>query len=187
MTVTPQQIEAERAYLLRYARAQLQDQAAAEDAVQDALLAALEGQARVAGQSSVRTWLTSILRFKLVDVIRRQGREQATDLSEDTDLSDLDGLFDGHGAWQQAVRAWGVPEEGLLAKQFWQVYQQCAQAMPKRTAMVFSMREVMDMDIAEICQNLSITATNCSVMLYRARMSLRECLETRWFQQEVAR
>jgi RNA polymerase sigma-70 factor (ECF subfamily) len=187
MSASPEQIEAERPWLLRYARAQLQDQAAAEDAVQDALLAALEGRERFAGQASVRTWLISILRFKLVDTIRRQHREVATDLSEDTDLSDLDGVFDGQGAWQQAVRAWGVPEEGLLAKQFWQVYQQCAQAMPKRTAMVFAMREVMDMDIADICQNLSITATNCSVMLYRARMSLRECLETRWFQQEIAR
>jgi RNA polymerase sigma-70 factor (ECF subfamily) len=186
MTVTPAQIEAERPYLLRYARAQLQDQAAAEDAVQDTLLAALEGRERFAGQASLRTWLTSILRFKLIDSIRRQGREVATDLSEDTDLSDLDGVFDGKGHWQQAVRAWGVPEEGLLAKQFWQVYQHCAQAMPKRTAMVFAMREVMDMDIAEICQNLSITATNCSVMLYRARLSLRECLEIRWFQKEGA-
>ncbi|WP_174874418.1 sigma-70 family RNA polymerase sigma factor [Vogesella oryzae] len=179
------EIEAERPYLLRYARSQLQDAAAAEDAVQDTLLAALQGRERFAGGASLRTWLTSILRFKLIDVVRRQSRESTIDLGEDLDLADLDAVFDGSGHWAHAVRAWGAPEESLLAQQFWQVYQQCAQVMPKRTAMVFAMREVMDMDIAEICQNLDITATNCSVMLYRARLSLRECLEIRWFQREA--
>ncbi|MFC3532968.1 sigma-70 family RNA polymerase sigma factor [Vogesella facilis] len=184
MTPSDADIEAERPYLLRYARAQLHDTAAAEDAVQDTLLAALQGRERFSGASSLRTWLTAILRFKLVDTVRRQSRETTVDLGEDLDLSDLEGVFDASGHWAHAVRSWGAPEESLLAQQFWQVYQQCAQVMPKRTAMVFAMREVMDMDIADICKNLAITAANCSVMLYRARLSLRECLETRWFQRE---
>lgn len=180
------EIEAERPYLLRFARAQLRDGAAAEDAVQEALLAALQARERFAGKASVRTWLTSILRFKLVDIVRKQHREIATDLSPDLDLHDLDGLFAADGHWQGKVSAWGVPEQSLLAKQFWQVYEACAQAMPQRTALVFAMREVLDMEIGEICQNLEISATNCSVMLYRARMSLRECLQLRWFEGEKA-
>lgn len=180
------EIEAERPYLLRFARAQLRDEAAAEDAVQEALLAALQARERFAGKSSVRTWLTSILRFKLIDIVRKQHREIATDLSPDLDLHDLDGLFAADGHWQDKVSAWGVPEQSLLATQFWQVYESCAQAMPQRTALVFAMREVLDMEIGEICQNLEISATNCSVMLYRARMSLRECLQLRWFEGEKA-
>lgn len=179
-----EEIEAERPYLLRFARAQLRDAAAAEDAVQDALLGALESRERFSGKSSLRTWLTSILRFKLIDIVRRQHREIATDLSEDLDDSDFDGVFAGQGHWQEKVSAWGAPEQSLLATQFWRVYESCAQAMPQRTALVFAMREVLDMDISEICQNLEISATNCSVMLYRARMSLRECLQLRWFQGE---
>lgn len=181
MSPTEKEIEAERPYLLRYALAQLRDQAAAEDAVQEALLAALEGRQKFAGQSSLRTWLTSILRFKLIDIVRKQHREVATDLAEDLDDSDLDGVFAASGHWQEKVAAWGVPEQSLLANQFWQVYERCAKSMPKRMAMAFAMREVLDMEIAEICQNLEITATNCSVLLYRARMNLRECLGLHWF------
>lgn len=186
MPPSVEQIEAERPYLLRFALAQLRDSAAAEDAVQDALLAALEARERFAGKASLRTWLTSILRFKLIDIVRKQHREVATDLSEDLGDSDVDGLFSASGHWQEKVSAWGAPEQSLLAAQFWQVYARCAEAMPRRTALVFAMREVLDMEISEICQNLEISATNCSVMLYRARMSLRECLQLRWLQGENA-
>ena len=175
-------IEAERPYLLRFARAQLNDQAAAEDAVQEAMLAAMEGRERFAGQSSLRTWLTSILRFKLIDIVRKQHREVASDLSAELEDGDLDGLFSRSGHWQEKISPWGVPEQSLLASQFWLVYERCAKSMPRRNALVFAMREVLDMDIAEICQNLEISATNCSVILYRARMSLRECLQLHWFQ-----
>jgi RNA polymerase sigma-70 factor (ECF subfamily) len=43
------------------------------------------------------------------------------------------------------------------------------------------MREWLDYETAEICKELGITSTNCFVMLYRARMRLRECLELNWF------
>src|SRR5258706_5562375 len=70
------QIEGLRPYLLRYATLQLRDAAAAEDAVQEALLAALAGDANFAGLSKLRTWLTGILKHKIVDAIRRQSRER---------------------------------------------------------------------------------------------------------------
>lgn len=53
--------------------------------------------------------------------------------------------------------------------------------LPKNTARAFHMREVLEMETDEICKALGITATNCWVLLYRARMSLRECLQTTWF------
>ena len=64
------------------------------------------------------------------------------------------------------------------------MYEECASRMPKRVALVFAMREIMDMDIDAICKALSISATNCSVILYRARMSLRLCLDRKWFGHE---
>jgi len=69
-------VESLRPYLLRYATLQLRDAAAAEDAVQDALLAALSAEASFAGRSNLRTWLTGILKHKIVDAIRRQNRER---------------------------------------------------------------------------------------------------------------
>lgn len=179
--ITPELIEAERPYLFRYALAQLRDRQAADEVVQETLLAALESRSSFAGKSAPRTWLTSILRFKLIDALRRQSREVLTESFEDTlDDSDIDALFDASGHWQHAIREWSGPEQELVAKQFWEVFERCSQVMPRRTAMAFVMREVIGMEIADICNNLGITATNCSVLLYRARMSLRECFEIRW-------
>src|SRR5207302_2162297 len=63
-------VERERPYLLRYASLQLRDRHTAEDAVQETLLAALAGEGAFAGRSNLRTWLTGILKHKIVDAIR---------------------------------------------------------------------------------------------------------------------
>lgn len=173
-----------RPALFRYAFYQLGDEAAAHDAVQETLLGALEKRESFAGDSSLKTWLTGILKHKVLDMQRRLYRDPLLinpNLDEE-DISDLDTLFDRSGHWgTEAPRRWQRPEESLEDRQFWQVYENCCHLMPRRTAMIFTMREVSGLEIAEICQELGITATNCSVMLYRARMSLRLCLEKNWF------
>lgn len=176
-----------RPYLLRYANLHLRDASQAEDVVQETLLAAL--QANFSGQSSLRTWLTGILKHKIVDLIRKQSREAPLTSGDDDEQSDdFDTLFTRFGHWTGAdePHPWQQPAGALESRQFWRVYQECAQRMPKRIALVFSMREVMDMDIDDICKALSISATNCSVILYRARMSLRLCLDKHWFGKENA-
>lgn len=184
MTLDHAALAQHRPYLLRYALQQLRDEGQAEDVVQETLLAALQGN--FSGQSSLRTWLTGILKHKIIDLIRRQSREAplpgAADSDDDT-LDDFDALFDRRDHWtsEDTPQAWQQPNAALESKQFWKVYEACAQLMPQRLALVFSMREVMDMDIDEICKSLSISATNCSVILYRARMSLRLCLDKNWF------
>jgi RNA polymerase sigma-70 factor (ECF subfamily) len=173
-----------RPYLLRFALQQLRDEGQAEDVVQETLLAALQGN--FSGQSSLRTWLTGILKHKIIDLIRKQSREAplaATAEGEEDNLDDFDALFDQRGHWtdDDKPQTWQQPNAALESKQFWKVYEACAGLMPQRLALVFSMREVLDMDIDEICKSLSISATNCSVILYRARMSLRLCLDKNWF------
>lgn len=188
MAINTNDLEALRSYLLRFALYQLRDEALAEDAVQETLLAALQGGDSFSGQSSLKTWLTGVLKHKIADAQRRRSREPllATPLDEE-DLSDFDGLFDKTGHWgSDKPRRWQQPEAALEDQQFWQVYRQCAQRMPARSALVFTLREVQGLDIDEICQNLEISATNCSVLLYRARMSLRLCLEKNWFGREGA-
>lgn len=176
-------IEGERAYLLRYARLQLRDPAQAEDAVQETLLAALEGAARFAGKSSLRTWLTGILKHKIIDQLRRAGREQAlTGIDDDRPEAEaVDALFAPDGHWREFPAQWGNPDTALENSRFWTAFEECAQRLPARTARVFMMREIMDMPTEDICKELDITATNCWVMLHRARLTLRECLELQWF------
>jgi RNA polymerase sigma-70 factor (ECF subfamily) len=171
-----------RGYLLRVAVLQLRDNDVAEDVVQDTLLAALQGASGFSGRSSLKTWLTGILKHKIVDVIRRKGREPAfASLDEESQLEDLDALFDETGHWENPPANWGNPESALSQQQFMTVMQMCLEKLPPNTARVFMMREVMELESDEICKELAITSTNLWVILYRARIALRQCLEQSWF------
>ena len=182
--VAPSELEQFRGYLLRYALLQLRDPALAEDVVQETLLAAVEGGARFSGKSTVKTWLTGILKHKIIDQLRRQSREQpliAGDGDERSEADVIDALFQADGHWRSAPADWGDPGKAFEDRKFWETFETCARFMPVKTARVFMMREVMELTTEEICKELGITATNCWVMLHRARLSLRECLESKWF------
>ncbi|HKE42101.1 MAG TPA: sigma-70 family RNA polymerase sigma factor [Casimicrobiaceae bacterium] len=177
------QVQSHRAYLLRVAQLQLRDTALSEDVVQDTLVAALQGEAGFSGKSSLKTWLTGILKHKIVDAIRQRSRAPAfASLEEECRIDDFDALFDETGHWENPPADWGGdPESQLSQQQFLEVMQLCLENLPPNTARAFMMREVMELDADEICQQLTITSNNLWVILYRARMALRECLERRWF------
>ncbi|HEY0907475.1 MAG TPA: sigma-70 family RNA polymerase sigma factor [Methylophilus sp.] len=166
-------------YLYRFALARLRDPHQAEDVVQETLLAAIK-QSNFAEQSSPRTWLTGILKHKIIDCLRKQVREiPASALMAEADAN-MDEFFDDSGHWAEKPQAWDIPHDALQQKQFLQVLQDCMQRLPTKLAAIFSMRDVDEMDNAEICKALDITTTNAWVMLYRARMGLRKCLELHW-------
>jgi RNA polymerase sigma-70 factor, ECF subfamily len=173
-----------RGYLLRVAVLQLRDNDLAEDVVQDTLVAALAGAQGFSGRSSLKTWLTGILKHKIIDAIRRKTREPAVaSLDDEIQLEDMDALFDESGHWDNPPADWGDPEAALSRTQFMDIMQFCLEKLPPNTARVFMMREVMELESAEICKELKITSTNLWVILYRARMALRQCLEQNWFAQ----
>lgn len=182
------QIEAQRAYLLRYALLQLRDAAAAEDAVQETFLAALAGESGFAGRSSLRTWITGILKHKITDTLRRTRHEQPLEQANpENELAQLDALFVEDGHWRDAPADWGDPDRALEEKQFFAALETCLGRLPARTARVFLMREHMGLETCDICKELGISATNCWVMLYRARVTLRQCLEATWFRTKGTR
>ena len=177
-----QDIETHRPYLLRFAMLQLRDSSAAEDAVQETLLAAIQGIANFSGGSSLRTWLVGILKHKIIDHIRRQQKSVSLDANGDeASLDDIDELFRSDGHYAQDPAAWQAPDAALHEKDFFHALERCMAGLPDKTARVFVMREVLEMETAEICKQLGITSTNCWVLLYRARMALRVCLEQGWF------
>jgi RNA polymerase sigma-70 factor (ECF subfamily) len=174
-----------RPMLLRFARLQLRDEAAAEDAVQECLLAALAAEKQFAGNAALRTWLTAILRNKIVDHIRRGAREPSVQIiDDDGDERDFDALFQADGHWAEPPADWGDPQRTLENKRFHDVLEACMDVLPAKIARVFMMREFLGLETEEICKELSISATNCWVALYRARMRLRECLQLNWFGSE---
>lgn len=172
-------LERHRPQLLKYALLQLRNHAQAEDAVQETLIAALRGINGFAGGSTLRTWLTGILKHKIIDAIRKSSREVSLDRFESS-ADDMDGLFRPDGHYLDKPADWGDPEEALSRQRFFAVLEQCMESLPKATAQAFAMREVMGLETKEICETLGITASNCWVLLYRARMRLRKCLERNW-------
>jgi RNA polymerase sigma-70 factor (ECF subfamily) len=174
-----------RPYLLRVALVQLRDREAAEDVVQEALMAAYGALDRFAGKSSVKTWLTGILKNKILDAWRRRKREPvaAADLEGELDVSDIDEVFERDAAcpWHSGPEQWRDPAAAWEQTKFFDMVDFCLHRLPPSTARVFMMRELFEMEAHEICRELSITQSNLGVLMYRARMALRQCLELHWF------
>jgi RNA polymerase sigma-70 factor (ECF subfamily) len=178
------QLEAMRPQLVRFAQLQLRNEALAEDAVQDALMAVLEKPASFRGQSSLRTYVTGILKFKIIDNLRVAMRERQVDLADaQSDDDALDALFVADGHTREMPRDWGGPDGALQEKDFFRVLEVCMEKLPEQAARIFLMREWLEFDTAEICKELSVSASNVWVVLYRARLRLRECLDLNWFGQ----
>ena len=174
------QLEKLQPQLLRFARTQLRNDAWAEDAVSETIVAALEKPQAFAGQSQLKTWLVGILKHKVIDQLRRHKRE-ATILTTD-DNEDLDdALFAADGHWRECPADWGNPDDVLRQRQFIDVMEACLAVLPPTQARVFMMREWLELTSDEVCKELTITTTNLWVLLHRARLRLRECLQAGWF------
>jgi RNA polymerase sigma-70 factor (ECF subfamily) len=179
-------VQALRPQLLRFARTQLRNEAWAEDAVSDTLLAALEKPLSFTGQSQLKTWLIGILKHKVIDQLRRHAREATVlDADDGADLDEL--LFEADGHWREAPRDWGDPEHALRERQFFDVLEACIEHLPGVQGRVFMMREWLELGSEEICKQLSITTTNLWVLLHRARLRLRDCLQQGWFDTRPSR
>lgn len=173
--------------LYRFALLRLRDPKLAEDAVQETLLSAFQGRNRFLGQASERSWLIGILKHKVIDYFRKISRETPIeDLSHFEDQ--MEGVFDENGHWkrdQTGPCEWNADPERLLErKQFWIALDRCLSKLPSRMAHVFSLREIDGVSSEQVCEVLNLTASNLWVLMHRARMQLRQCLEIHFFGKE---
>ena len=129
------QVETLRPQLLRFARAQLRNDAWAEDAVSDTLLAALEKPQSFGGRSQLKTWLVGILKHKVIDHMRRHSRECSWNPGDDGSGDEIEkALFDAGGAWRDLPADWGDPETVLRQAQFFEVLEVCVEMLPDSRA-----------------------------------------------------
>ena len=163
--------------LFHFALARVKNKDIAEDLVQETFLAAVKSQERFKGRSSEKTWLFGILKHKVIDHYRKN---KSTILAQDlvNDPDNLDAFFNAKGAWQTLPAHWRTnPGKAQETKEFLDHFYQCLSELPQRSADAFVFREIDGLSTEEICNHLDITANNCWVILYRARMLLRKCLE----------
>lgn len=188
MDTTTTALEAElpalRRRLMRQARLAVHDGAHAEDLVQDTLIAVVQQASTYRGDAALTTWAISILRHKVADWYRRPVARREMQMPDaqgpalDAALADQ---FDESGHWREAVPAWQQPEQHAERKQMMQTLESCLSCLPPQTRRVFMMREWLGFETDEIRAQLGLSADNVRTILHRARMSLRECMQQRWF------
>jgi RNA polymerase sigma-70 factor (ECF subfamily) len=176
-------------HLFRYALVRLRDEAVAEDCVQETLLSAIQALDAYGGKSTERTWLTGILKHKIIDHFRRSAREQPIN-EQDTDVSGFDVFFNQEGRWKDhwhddfEPADWRIsPEAALQETEFITTFHRCLGKLPERVAGAFTLREIDELDTVEVCEILQLSASNFWVMMHRARMGLRRCMELNWYKK----
>jgi RNA polymerase sigma-70 factor (ECF subfamily) len=167
--------------LYAYALARVRNSDAAEDIVQETLVAALSARGSFSGKSSERTWLLGILKHKLIDHLRKSIRQRP--LSE-LDVDVTAEFFSEAGQWRVSSPDWqGRPDAALEHKEFREVLNACLGKLPARIAQLFWLREAEGVSTEQLCQELQLTPTNVWTMLHRARLGLRRCLSENWFEK----
>ena len=171
--------------LYRFALARVSDRELAADLVQETFLEALRGRASFQGKSSPRTWLTAILKYKIIDEFRRSRRLPPVEEASSSEPA-IDRFFDRRGHWKTPPSHWGDEPDAILdRREFWEVLKRCILRLPDHLADAFVAIELGDVDRERACARFEITAANLAARLFRARRLLRHCLETHWFAETV--
>lgn len=181
-------IEEIRSQMLKFARLQLRDADAAEDAVHDALIGAMKNADKFEGKAAFKSWVFAILKNKIIDGIRKDSRYVtiASIQGENSEDEDVSYLFDQNEHWtdDHAPSSWRTPEQSFKQQQFWVIFEACLNKLPSAQARCFMMREFVGLDSTEICKELAVSTTNLHVQLHRARLSLQKCLDSHWFKDK---
>ena len=173
------------AAMLRVARMYVSSRAVAEDVVQEAWLAVLNGIDRFEGRSSLKTWIFRIL----ANTAKTRGVREArsvpfsslgdgeTESAVEVDrFFGPDARFPGH--WSAPPDSWaGGPEGRLLAGEALDVIQREIEQLPAQQAAVITMRDIEGFTAEEVRNTLEISETNQRVLLHRARSKVRRALE----------
>ncbi|MEH0020515.1 MAG: sigma-70 family RNA polymerase sigma factor [Desulfobacter sp.] len=167
-------------YLYTMALYRVRDEEIAQDLVQETFMAALNARKNFKGQATEKTWLTSILKHKILDWLRKKYRESVV-LRVPADQENPVDWFDRKGQWKNGPTPWSDnPEQLLEQKSFLNMVLQCLETLPKKQARVLSLRTLDNESTEHICKVMNITPTNCWVILHRARSLMRKCIQARW-------
>ncbi|NML59327.1 sigma-70 family RNA polymerase sigma factor [Chryseobacterium cheonjiense] len=183
--LAPEQwVDAFADFLYSYAITRVNSKEDAEDIVQDTFLAAFKNAATFQERSSVKTWLTSILKNKIIDYYRKKSNSnQSYDAYLDETEDSFENAFfnqDNYGRWKQDINKNYLSEstdDYILSKEFYRIMDLCLQKLPSKLRPVFVAKYMLDEDAEKICKEFNITSSNYWVLLFRAKTLLRSCLE----------
>lgn len=166
--------------LYKMALARVKDSSVAEDLVQETFLSGIKGLASFEGRTNLQSWLKSILQNKIIDYFRSAAyKSHDSERQESIDIQTLG--FNSIGIWNTYVPNWAHdPEKILEDQQFIKALQHCISKLPPSHRQVFELRFIKELDQKDICKVSRISTSNYWVVLHRARMALRQCIEKSW-------
>ncbi|MCW3126186.1 MAG: polymerase subunit sigma-70 [Bacteroidetes bacterium] len=178
-------------YLYSYAFARLRKEEVAQDLVQDTFFSALKAKDTFLQNASEKTWLVSILKRKIIDYYRKKSTQNELSIL-DKPIEGEDGTMEhffenttaagGHWASSSIPNRWGKTfETSVESDEFFDILKRCLTKLPEKTAAAFVLKNMEGMETEEICKELNISPSNYWVMMHRAKLLLRECLENNWF------
>lgn len=169
--------------LYSYCISRVLDQKIAEDLVQETFLAALKSLDRFKGESSEKTWLFAILKNKIIDHFRKKQRNREEQINFSHPFAES-GMFVGHWEKERGPSAWSDDMKDVLeSEDFKRIFAFCLSLLPPKLASVFSLKVVEELESDEVCKEVGITASNLWVIMHRARLQMRECMEAKWLNQ----
>ena len=167
--------------LYKYTLPRVRDSASAEDLVQETFLSALKGLGSFKEETSEKNWLFTILKNKIIDYYRRKDSNQTI-----VNLSDIksveNDLFTGEGHWVENIvyKDWNISENAAERKELQQIIEKCKNNLRDIQQDVFTLKYLEDVKSEEICKVLNITASNYWILLHRARLKMRDCINANW-------
>ena len=168
-------------YLYLFAYSRVNSKEIAEDLVQETFLSALKGLNSFRGDSTELTWLTSILRRKVIDHYRKASTKKETPASQFDSPFQSDSDYDGHWILERAPKDWQTKtEDPMQLEEFQKIMDICLSLLPNKWKSVFVLKVMEEMQSDEVCKELECSSSNLWVMLHRARLQLRECIENKW-------
>ncbi len=170
-------------YLYGFAITRINDNELAKDLVQETFLAALQKVESFAGKSSERTWLTAILKNKIIDVYRKKssGLKNIDVKEAEDEQEDFFNKDDGHWTSNSGPKEFGIEDKDVLvSKEFESIMQRCLQKLPVLWMSVFTMKHIDEEPTETICTELRVTQANFWVIIHRAKLNLRACLQKNW-------
>ena len=169
--------------LYKYTIPRVHDTGIAKDLVQETFLAAWRNIDNFRGDMSEKNWLFTILKNKIIDHFRKSHTRLT---SHYAGIADEESYFDETGHWAKSAypKDWGVEADYKIhQKEFLSILEKCKSKLKHAQNAVFTMKYFEGVESEAICKELDITASNYWVLLHRAKLHLRSCLEKNWLQQ----
>jgi RNA polymerase sigma-70 factor (TIGR02943 family) len=172
-------------YLYNFAYYRVNDQELAEDLVQDTFLSALKARESYKGEAAEKTWLVSILKNKIIDHYKKASTRNESPLRlSSVEAPSLDYYFnkEKNGHWQDINKPkdWGEVDNRYDSKEFYKILESCLKTLPEKWKGVFTMSLLEENDAKLICKEFNLSSSNFWVIIHRAKLQVRACLEKNW-------